>query len=250
MDKDASAPTYGRVADAERVVEALWPSATIITYTTMVNGYCRDGKIDAARQIIDAMPVAPDTFTYNLGFCVRRRVQGAFAVFDEMLLRGCSPRVVTCSILLDSTCKESGYWQAMVLLDQMRGRGFEPDIETYSVLINAICSEGDFGEALKVLNSLRSYGCKPDAVTYNPTLNSLCSSEQWDEAEKFLARMFSNSCAPDEMDKALDLLNVMISKGLYPDTTAYQSLAFGLSREDGMDRAIGMSQSSGPGPIT
>lgn len=42
------------------------------------------------------------------------------------------------------------------------------------------------------------------------------------------------------MDKALDLLNVMISKGLYPDTTTYQSLAFGLSREDGMDRAIGM----------
>jgi pentatricopeptide repeat protein len=62
--------------------------------------------------------------------------------------------------------------------------------------------------------------CPLDAITYNRVIASLSKSYK--------------------MDKALNLLNVMISKGLYPDTTTYQSLAFGLSREDGMDRAIGM----------
>jgi pentatricopeptide repeat protein len=35
--------------------------------------------------------------------------------------------VVSYSILLDATCKESGYKQAMALLDQMRAKGCEQD---------------------------------------------------------------------------------------------------------------------------
>jgi pentatricopeptide repeat protein len=53
----------------------------------------------------------------------------------------CFPSLVTYSNLLDATCKESGYKQAMVLLDEMRAKGCEPDILTYNVVINAMCSD-------------------------------------------------------------------------------------------------------------
>jgi pentatricopeptide repeat protein len=49
------------------------------------------------------MPFAPDTFTYSpliCALCVRRRVLDALGVFDGMLLCGCSPSLVTYSILL------------------------------------------------------------------------------------------------------------------------------------------------------
>jgi pentatricopeptide repeat protein len=99
----------------------------------------------------------------------------------------------------------------------MAEKGCMPNSTAYNIVVDALLKSGNTQAALD-LSGLTN-GCTPDLITYNTVI--------------------SNVTKAGKIEEALDLLHVMVSKGLCPDTTTLQSLAYGLSREDGTHKAIG-----------
>merc|ERR1719222_499225 len=79
----------------------------IITYSTIIKGYCVEGDLDRAFQVLNDMKsdgaFTPDEIMYNsiLDGCAKQhRVEDALRTLDEMKSRGVSPSNYTLSILV------------------------------------------------------------------------------------------------------------------------------------------------------
>ena len=124
----------------------------------------------------------------------------------EMIHNNCPPDEVTLNTIISSLCQKGLHWQAIEFLKLIPKKGRISN-STNNIIVRELLKAGDTQGALDLLCGMGNI-CPLDVITYNRVIASL-----------------SKSC---KMDKALDLLNVMVSKGFYPDTTTYQSLAFGL----------------------
>merc|ERR1719301_447708 len=79
----------------------------IITYSTIVKGYCNSGDVDRAFQVLKEMKrdgiYAPDEILYNslLDGCARQgRVDQALRLLEDMRCSGVAPSNFTLSILV------------------------------------------------------------------------------------------------------------------------------------------------------
>ncbi|KAL6634135.1 hypothetical protein ACP70R_026806 [Stipagrostis hirtigluma subsp. patula] len=90
----------------------------------------------------------------------------------------------------------------------MAEKGCIPNSTTYDIVVDALLKDGKIQVAHELLSSITN-GCTPDLFTYNRVISSIAKA--------------------GKMEEALD--HVMVSKGLRPDTTTYESLAYALSRQ-------------------
>merc|ERR1719377_502889 len=79
----------------------------IITYSTIVKGYCMEGDVDRAFEVLEDMKsddkFAPDEILYNsiLDGCAKQhRVDEALRILEEMKTAGVVPSNYTLSILV------------------------------------------------------------------------------------------------------------------------------------------------------
>merc|ERR1719162_1083402 len=79
----------------------------IITYSTLIKGYCTEGDVDRAFHILEEMKVdnkfSPDEIMYNsiLDGCAKQhRVDDALRMLEEMKTSGVVPSNYTLSILV------------------------------------------------------------------------------------------------------------------------------------------------------
>lgn len=85
----------------------------IYTYNTMVNAYCKLGKVDVASLYVSKIFQAglrPDTHTYTsliLGHCRNKDVDSAFKVFELMPRKGCQRNEVSYTNLIHGLCEET-----------------------------------------------------------------------------------------------------------------------------------------------
>merc|ERR550537_429410 len=102
-----------RCGSMERVPKLLEDMKTssvepdIITYSTIVKGYCLSGDVDRAFQVLEEMKrdnkFAPDEILYNslLDGCAKQhRVEEAVRLLEEMKRSGVAPSNFTLSILV------------------------------------------------------------------------------------------------------------------------------------------------------
>merc|ERR1719472_145486 len=79
----------------------------VITYSTLVKGYCFAGDVDRAFKVLAEMKAdgkfSPDEILYNslLDGCAKQgRVEEALQLLDDMRTNGCVPSNYTLSILV------------------------------------------------------------------------------------------------------------------------------------------------------
>ncbi|KAL2557947.1 Pentatricopeptide repeat-containing protein [Forsythia ovata] len=78
--------------------------------------------------------------------CRAGNVKNARWAFDDMVLRGVSPDVITYTILLNGYCRVNCLQEARDLFSDMKERGISPDIITYTVLLDGY-SKGNWKKA-------------------------------------------------------------------------------------------------------
>lgn len=82
------------------------PKPDLITYSTMIKGYCHQKNIERALMILDEMEkvgIKPDEVVYNSlldGCCKADDIQIGLMVYQNMLRLGIKPSNVTYSILI------------------------------------------------------------------------------------------------------------------------------------------------------
>ncbi|KAF9664106.1 hypothetical protein SADUNF_Sadunf17G0121700 [Salix dunnii] len=158
----------GYLADA---IQGLVPNG--VTFTTLINGQCKNGRVDLALDIYQQMvtkALKADLVLYNTlvnGFCKGGYFREARKLVGEMTKRGLRPDKFTYTTLLDGQMKN-----ADMLLNAMLNLGVVPDDITYNILLEGHCRHGKLGDFHNVKTEM---GLVSDYASYISLLNEIRS---------------------------------------------------------------------------
>merc|ERR1719450_2050973 len=117
----------------------------VITYSTMLKGYCQNGNIQAAFKILEQMKsddqLKPDEITYNslLDGCAQNNLfDEGLKLLDQMQREGVHPSNFTLSILVKLMNRAKRLDRAFGLVEEITKRyHFKPNMHVYTNLIQA-----------------------------------------------------------------------------------------------------------------
>ncbi|KAI8561827.1 hypothetical protein RHMOL_Rhmol04G0371800 [Rhododendron molle] len=86
----------GRTKEAEELLEVVEGGVDldVVTYNSLMVGYCLQGQMDEAMRLLNAMAdggIRPDTYSYNIliqGYCKNMKLDEAMHLFRQMPLQG------------------------------------------------------------------------------------------------------------------------------------------------------------------
>merc|ERR1719498_104680 len=164
-------------SNMHRAVELLGDMRTsgvepdIITYSTIVKGYCASGDVDRAFSVLEDMKsddkFAPDEIMYNsiLDGCAKQhRVDDALKLLEEMKSTGVVPSNYTLSILVKLLGHSRRLNQAFAIVDELSQKhGFRPNVQVYTCLVQACLLNRRLEKAMALHDTMVSdAGCVTD----------------------------------------------------------------------------------------
>merc|ERR1719456_550717 len=128
----------------------------IITYSTLVKGFCLAGDVDRAFQTFEEMKTdgkfAPDEIMFNslLDGCAKlHRVDDAHRLLEDMQADGVNPSNYTLSILVKLFGRTRRLNQAFEIVEQITSRnGLRPNLQVYTCLMQACIQNRQIERAL------------------------------------------------------------------------------------------------------
>merc|ERR1719217_1721907 len=147
----------------------------IITYSTIVKGYCLEGDVDRAFSVLEDMKgddkFQPDEIMYNsiLDGCAKQhRVDDALRLLEEMKSTGVVPSNYTLSILVKLLGHARRLSQALKLVEEVtQQHGFRPNVQVYTCLVQACLLNRKLERALGLHDTMVSdAGCRTDEKFY------------------------------------------------------------------------------------
>ncbi|CAN6479518.1 unnamed protein product [Victoria cruziana] len=210
--------------EAARKIFDEMPSRTIVSWTTMVVGYSKQGKLSEARRLFVEMPEM-DIVPWNAmlaGYVQCRRPKEALSLFHEMQSTPIQPNEVTMSILLSSCAQlgalDIGEWvhryidkhnirytvelgTSLVDMYAKCGnikrslRAFldipEKNSLTWTAMITGLASHGHGRDAISLFSEMINRGYLPDEITFLGVLSACCHNGLVDEGRHFFSQMTS-----------------------------------------------------------
>jgi len=165
----------------------------IITYSTIIKGYCLAGDIDRAFDVMTEMKrdckLTPDEILYNSlldGCAKQQRVEQALQLLEDMRSNGVAPSNFTLSILAKLMGRARQLNQAFVLIDELCAQhGFRPNIQVYTCLIQACIQNRQLDRALKLHDTMiTESGCQPDQKLYSVLVRGCLQAGQAEKAAR------------------------------------------------------------------
>ncbi|KAF9621837.1 hypothetical protein IFM89_028425 [Coptis chinensis] len=228
-----------------------------VTFATLINGLCLNGKLDEAFKLKEDMVrkygLEGNVCVYTSlikGLCKVKEMDLVFKVKEEMVVEmnlGVDSAVY--NTLISGLLGSGRKGEVNGVLEEMRRNGCVPDTVTYNVMITGFCNEKDFESAFGVLKEMVEKGCKPDVISYNVIVSGLCKEGKVKEAIDLFEDMPRNGCVPDvvtyrtlfdglcdeaEFDEAEFILDEMLFKGHVPCVGSVNTFVDGLCREGRM----------------
>lgn len=175
----------------------------LLTYNILLRGWCRAGKIDKARQIMEEMQksgICPDVVSYTSfvdAYCHEKNFRKVNEILEEMQENNCPPNVVTYTIIMHARGKAKEIDEALAISETMKKNGCAPDVAFCSSLIFILGKAGRLKDAQDVFQDMPNQGLIPDVLTYRTMITSACHHLQEEKALKLLQKMEENHCSPD-----------------------------------------------------
>jgi pentatricopeptide repeat protein len=151
-----------------------------ITYSAIIKGYCQEGHINQAFELLDNMNQAttfrPDEFTYNslIDGCARQSLwDRGLALLEQMQAAGVPPSNFTLSVLvkLASRCKKLN--KAFELCEQITQKyNFRLNVHVHNNLLQACLFHSTVHAGLEQLKDMLRDKVRPDARTYKLLLTA------------------------------------------------------------------------------
>ena len=130
----------------------------IITYSTLINGYCKVKNMECA-----------------------------MGLYTEMMIKGLVPDVVIYTALIDGHFKDCNTKSALKIYKEMMESGLTPNVFTLTCLIDGLCKDGLTNDAIKIF--LENENCHPNNVLYTSLIIGLCNDGKVFKAGKFFRDM-------------------------------------------------------------
>ncbi|KAK9286616.1 hypothetical protein L1049_015016 [Liquidambar formosana] len=152
----------------------------LITYSTIINGLCKAGRLDEAKKkFIEMMgknlhpdSVIYDTFIYH--FCKNGKISSAFRVLKDMEKKGCNKSLQTYNSLILGLGSKNEIFEIYGLMDEMKERGVSPNVCTYNNMISCLCEGGRIKEATSLLDEMLQRGISPNISSFRLLIKAFC----------------------------------------------------------------------------
>merc|ERR1719258_1012149 len=175
LDACAKAGTMDRAPQLLEDMRASLVEPDIITYSTIVKGYCQEGDIDRAFAVLEEMKkddkLSPDEIMYNslLDGCAKQhRVDEALRLLEDMHKHNVRPSNFTLSILVKLLGRSRRLNQAFSMVEETCKRfDLQANIHVYTCLLYACFQNRQMPRALQLHDSMiTEAGVEPDERTY------------------------------------------------------------------------------------
>ncbi|KAK9076828.1 hypothetical protein SSX86_005162 [Deinandra increscens subsp. villosa] len=157
-------------------------AANHVTYCTLIDGYCKFGRIEDALEIFDEfrMTSVDSVACYNCiinGLCKRNMIDIAIQVFLELNERGMPLDPGICQLLLQSILRTMGPTGILDFISKIGNLGQE----VFHIICNDalcfLCDEGFSESASDLYTSLRKNGSVLNIMSYNSLLDLLLKDQ-------------------------------------------------------------------------
>ncbi|CAN1220233.1 Pentatricopeptide repeat-containing protein At1g09900 [Linum perenne] len=242
----------GRLVDAEKLLADMQCSPSVVTFKILIRTLCQKGLSGRAMKLLESMPrfgCVANPCHYNpviQSLCKEKRMPEAIHCIEVMRLRGCDPNIATFNTLLAGFWKDGKVDAAIELFNELvSSKTYSPNISTYTIVIEGLSRVGKADQGLEILNAMRrGKGLEPDASTYTRLICGFIREarveegmEILDELEELQVEMPPNCynsiitalCSIEEIDRAIDMLAHMVSKGCKPTQASYAKVIEGLA---------------------
>ncbi|KAL4182227.1 hypothetical protein AMTRI_Chr12g274870 [Amborella trichopoda] len=217
----------------------------LVTYTTLMYGWCRVYNIEEAERVFKEMKengFQPNVYTYTIvidALCRAGQVNRAYDMFREMVNANCAPNAATFNALMRVHVKANEIEKVSQVYNQMKRMGCDPDVIAYNFLIEAHCRDDNLDKGLKVLNQMISKGCNPNASSFNLLFQCISKLKDVNGAHRLFSRMKDLGCQPNTItynilmrmfseskstDMVIKLKKEMDKNGCEPNVNTYRVL--------------------------
>jgi len=203
---------------------------TSITLGCMVEAIVSNGDPEGAYELIHQLQ--DDEQCHNAlnsviycsvlkGFTREKKLERAWAVYEEMTNRKVELSIVTYNTLIDACARCGRMDQVPAIRDDMKKYGIHPNVITYSTILKGHCQIGELQKAFAMLEQMKKEArLKPDEIMYNSLLDG---------------------CAQNNMvEEGLHLLEVMQKEGVNPSNFTLSILVKMMSRAHKVDAAFSL----------
>lgn len=213
-----------------------------VTYNTMLNGLARCGMMHEVPELLKGMrdsdpPVQPDIITYSTivkGYCIAGDVDRAFGLLDEMKKLGnVKPDEVLYNSLLDGCAKQSRVEEALKLLEEMKQQGVVPSNYTLSILCKLLGRGRRLEQAFQIVKTFtEEYGFKANIQVYTCLMQACIHNRQCQRALSLHDQVVKDGvCVPDAKTYTV-LLRGCLQAGLVDKALAVTRCAYHLPGHD------------------
>jgi len=162
------------------------PQPDLITYSTVIKGYCRAKEMSQVFKIYDFLKTRDDfkldEVVYNsiLDGCAKTgSIQQATLIYQDMKDKNIPRSNVTYSILVKLYSNSKQDDKALGLLDEMISNKIKPGLIVYTCLIQTCLKSKRFDRAIELFEQMKAQGLTPDHVLYNIIVNGCLYNSRW-----------------------------------------------------------------------
>ncbi|KAJ4841386.1 hypothetical protein Tsubulata_011557 [Turnera subulata] len=225
------------------------------TYTTLMKGYMKKGRVKDTVRMLEAMRRQddsrshPDHVAYTTvvsAFVKAGSMVRARQVLAEMARIGVPANLITYNILIKGYCQQLQIDEAKELLREMVDVAkIKPDVVSYNTLIDGCIRIDDSAAALTFFNEMRGKGITPTKISYTTLMKAFALSGQPKMANRVFDEMVKDPrvkvdliawnmlvegyCRSGFVEDAKQIIQRMKEEGFYPDVATYGSLANGIA---------------------
>ncbi|KAL8265334.1 hypothetical protein R6Q59_023464 [Mikania micrantha] len=157
--------------------------ANHVTYYTLIDGYCKFGRIEDALEIFDEFRMTSDysVACYNCiinGLCKRNMIDVAIQVFLELNERGMLLDIGICQLLLQSILRTMGPTGILDFVSKIKNLGPEIFHEICDVALCFLCEKGFYEPASYLYSFMRKNGFVLTMMSCNSLLELLTKDEK------------------------------------------------------------------------
>ncbi|EPS72347.1 hypothetical protein M569_02407, partial [Genlisea aurea] len=187
----------GAADRAERLFRRM-EARNAVSWTTMVVGYARQGRLDVARRVFDEMPDKDDAVPWNAlmsGYVETQSHREALSLFNEMIASGIDPDEVTMTSCL-SACTHLGALDVGVWIHRyVEKRRIPVNVVLGTALVDMYAKCGNISKALRVFDEIPAR----NALTYTAVICGSALHGDASDALSLFRRMLRDGLQPDEV---------------------------------------------------
>ncbi|KAF7083282.1 hypothetical protein CFC21_087091, partial [Triticum aestivum] len=161
-----------------------------ITYTTLMNALCKEGRFEEAKKRLLEMiakDISPDSVIYDTfihGYCKHGKTSSAIKVLRDMEKKGFNPSTRSYNLLIWGFQEKHMSDEILELMSEMKEKGISSNVMTYNSLIKSFCEQGMVNKAMPLLDEMLQNEIVPNVTSFGLLIKAFCKIADFSAAQR------------------------------------------------------------------